>query len=80
MRSFLSYTKTLIEIVGFRISNFGMDDRVTGVWIPVMSRLGICCSYKDGFDGWLQDGERPKLSIGNNRCYCDYGRLLSLSF
>ena len=40
MRSFFSYTKTLMEIVGLQSSNFGMDDKATGVSIPVMSSSG----------------------------------------
>ena len=34
---FLSYTKTLIEMDGFWVSNLGMDERTIGVSIPVMS-------------------------------------------
>jgi len=50
MRSFFSYTKTLMEIVGFRSSNFGMDDKATGVSIPVMSSSGMNFLYVSALD------------------------------
>jgi len=40
IKSFFSYTKTLTEMVGFLDSNVGIDDKATGVSIPVMSSSG----------------------------------------